>query len=62
MAGEAAVRADARQGGAGQARVQGGEVRPGGADEGAAGGAVPGDVPRLLPDHLLRGEEDGRRT
>ena len=35
---------------------------PGGADEGAAGGAVPGDVPRLLPDHLLRGEEDGRRT
>ena len=58
MAGEAAVRADARQGCAGKARVQGGEVRPGGADEGAAGGAVPGNVPRILPDHLLRRKEE----
>ena len=29
----------------------------GGADEGVAGGAVPGDVPRLLPDHILRRQE-----
>ena len=34
----------------------------GGADEGVAGGAVPGDVPRLLPDYILRRQDDGYRT